>query len=78
MSARPNPDYAITQWLRDEADAAAPDRLVRAFHGLDRHRGPPRQILTMIPAAVLMATVAEPVATRIKAATSQPKSSGER
>ncbi|MCY1372743.1 hypothetical protein D9M69_599740 [compost metagenome] len=31
-----------------------------------------------MPAAVVMATVAEPVATRISAATSQPSSSGER
>ena len=30
MSARPNPDHAITQWLRDEADAGAPDRLIAA------------------------------------------------
>jgi hypothetical protein len=30
MSARPNPDHAISQWLRDEADAGAPDRLIAA------------------------------------------------
>jgi len=83
MSARPNPDHAIAEWLREEADVGAPERLLLATRrelestGQRRALWPARRFERMNSTARLLGAAAAVAAVAVIAVFALPRISGE-
>jgi hypothetical protein len=83
MSVRPNPDHAIAEWLREEADAGAPERLLlatrRQLESTRQRRAlwPARRLQSMNTTARFLGAAAAVAAVAVIAVFALPRISGQ-